>query len=83
EWTLRAMSPAIIVLVEATPAEIAGRRAKDATRQRDADDVALHQEVNRAFAAAGAVMVGATVAIIENRDGRVDAAVAQFRGLLA
>ena len=83
EWTLRAMSPAIIVLVEATPTEIAGRRAKDATRQRDADDVALHQEVNRAFAAAGAVMVGATVAIIENRDGRVDAAVAQFRGLLA
>ena len=83
EWTLRAMAPAIIVLVEATPAEIAGRRAKDATRQRDADDVALHQEVNRAFAAAGAVMVGATVAIIENRDGGVDVAVAQFRGLLA
>ena len=83
EWTLRAMVPTIIVLVEATPTEIAGRRAKDATRLRDADNVALHQEVNRAFAAAGAVMVGATVAIIENRDGRVDAAVAQFRGLLA
>ena len=83
EWTLRAMAPAIIVLVEATPAEIAGRRAKDATRQRDADNVALHQKVNRAFAAAGAVMVGATVAIIENHDGGVDTAVAQFRELLA
>ena len=83
EWTLRAMAPAIIVLVEATPVEIAGRRAKDATRQRDAGNVALHQEVNRAFAAAGAVMVGATVAIIENHDGGVDAAVAQFRELLA
>ena len=83
EWTLRAMAPAIIVLVEATPAEIAGRRAKDATRQRDAGNVALHQEVNRAFAAASAVMVGATVAIIENHDGGVDAAVAQFRELLA
>jgi len=83
EWTLRAMVPTIIVLVEATPTEIAGRRAKDATRLRDADNVALHQEVNRAFAAAGAVMVGATVAIIENHDGGVDAAVAQFRELLA
>ncbi|MDP6363313.1 MAG: adenylate kinase [Candidatus Poseidoniia archaeon] len=83
EWTLRAMAPAIIVLVEATPAEIAGRRARDASRQRDADDVALHQSVNRAFAAAGAVMVGATVAIVENHDGGVDAAVAQFRSLLA
>ena len=83
EWTLRAMAPAIIVLVEATPTEITSRRAKDATRQRDADDVALHQEVNRAFAATGAVMIGATVAIIENHDGEVDDAVAQFRSLLA
>ena len=48
-----------------------------------ADDVAAHQEVNRAFAAAGAVMVGATVAIIENHGGGVDAAVAQFRELPA
>ena len=77
------MAPAIIVLVEATPTEITSRRAKDATRQRAADDVALRQEVNRAFAAAGAVMIGATVAIIENHDGEVDDAVAQFRSLLA
>ena len=83
EWTLRAMSPTIIVLVEATPTEIAGRRAKDVTRQRDADDVAAHQEVNRAFAAAGAVMVGATVVVVENHNGRIDEAVAQFQGLLS
>jgi len=83
EWTLRAMSPTIIVLVEATPTEIAGRRAKDITRLRDADDVAAHQEVNRAFAAAGAVMVGATVVVVENHNGRIDEAVAQFQGLLS
>ena len=83
EWTLRAMSPTIIVLVEATPTEIAGRRAKDKTRQRDADDVAAHQEVNRAFAAAGAVMVGATVAVVENHNDRIDEAVAQFQDLLS
>ena len=83
EWTLRAMSPTIIVLVEATPTEIAGRRAKDITRLRDADDVAAHQEVNRAFAAAGAVMVGATVTVVENHNDRIDEAVAQFQGLLS
>ena len=77
------MSPTIIVLVEATPTEIAGRRAKDKTRQRDADDVAAHQEVNRAFAAAGAVMVGATVAVVENHNDRIDEAVAQFQDLLS
>ena len=83
EWTLRAMSPTIIVLVEATPTEIAGRRAKDITRLRDADDVAAHQEVNRAFAAAGAVMVGATIVVVENHNGRIDEAVAQFQSLLS
>lgn len=82
EWTLRAMSPDVIVLVEANPEEINGRRAKDALRQRDADDVGLHQTMNRAFTAADAVMTGATVAVVWNHDNRVDEAVAQFRRVL-
>ena len=82
EWTARALNPDIIVLVEATPDEIAGRRSKDATRARDSDNIGLHQSVNREYAAVAAVMTGATVAIVENHDNQVDVAVEQFRKVL-
>jgi adenylate kinase len=79
-WVLETLSPDAIVLVEADPEEIAGRRSKDATRVRDADTpqaIALHQQLNRAFAAAYATLTGAVVAIVENHDGRVEEAVEQ------
>ena len=82
EWTARALNPDVIVLVEATPDEIAGRRAKDASRARDSDDIGLHQNVNREYAATAAVMTGATVAIVENHDNQIDVAVGQFRKIL-
>ena len=82
EWTVRALNPDIIVLVEATPEEIEGRRNKDATRVRDKDDIALHQSVNREYAATAAVITGSTVAIVENHDNQVDVAVEQFRKIL-
>jgi len=82
EWTVRALNPDIIVLVEATPDEIAGRRNKDASRARDSDDIGLHQSVNREYAATAAVMTGATVSIVENHDDQVDIAVEQFRKIL-
>ena len=82
EWTVRALNPDIIVLVEATPDEITGRRNKDASRARDNDDIGLHQSVNRKYAATAAVMTGATVSIVENHDNQVDIAVEQFRKVL-
>ncbi len=82
EWTVRALNPDIIVLVEATPDEIEGRRNKDATRVRDKDDIGLHQSVNREYAATAAVITGSTVAIVENHDNQVDDAVEQFRKIL-
>jgi len=82
EWTARALNPDVIVLVEATPDEIAGRRSKDASRARDSDDIDLHQNVNREYAATAAVMTGATVSIVENHDNQVDIAVEQFRRIL-
>ena len=75
-WVAQALKPKQIVLVEATPQEIVGRRNNDATRARDADspeDIARHQEMNRAAAMTVATLTGATVAIIHNRDGAVDA----------
>jgi adenylate kinase len=82
EWTARTLNPDVIVLVEATPDEIAGRRSKDTSRARDGDDIDLHQNVNREYAATAAVMTGATVSIIENHDNRIDVAVEQFRKIL-
>ena len=82
EWTVRALNPNIIVLVEATPEEIEGRRSKDSSRIRDNDDIRLHQSVNREYAAVAAVMTGATVAIVKNHDNQIDIAVEQFRKIL-
>ena len=55
EWVLRELKPTSIVLVEADPGEIYGRRARDTTRNRDPDSkeqIAEHQFMNRAAAMA-------------------------------
>lgn len=80
-WVLESLMPSAIVLVEANAEEISGRRAKDATRKRDADApeaIAAHQAMNRSFAAAYATLTGATVAVVENHDGKLDDAIAQI-----
>lgn len=82
EWTIRALNPIIIILVEATPREIAERRSEDPSRLRDIDDIEMHQKVNRDYAITAASMVGATVSIVENHDNEVEIAVEQFRKVL-
>jgi adenylate kinase len=80
---LEELRPSTIVLVEADDAEIAQRRAKDATRKRDEDSIAAiaeHQEYNRRFAAAYATLTGATVHTVRNADGKVEQA---MRDILA
>src|ERR1051326_4658002 len=80
-WVLEALQPSTIVLVEADPREIAGRRAKDATRQRDEDSIeaiAEHQEYTRRFAAASATPTGAAVHTVHNHDGRLEQAIREI-----
>lgn len=80
-WVLEKLKPSAIVLVEADPAEIQGRRESDATRIRDADSIeaiAEHQEQNRRFAAAYSTLTGATVHTVYNHDGKVDDAIQQI-----
>jgi adenylate kinase len=80
-WVLEALKPSTIVLVEADPKEIHGRRSKDSTRARDADSepmIQRHQELNRAAAMAYATLTGATVAIVYNHDGKVEDAIQQI-----
>ena len=85
EWVARRLDPSVIVLVESDPIEISSRRADDATRVRDedsADNIAMHQEMNRNAASAVAFLSGATVAIIENRQGEAETAAKQLARLL-
>jgi adenylate kinase len=85
EGVLKKLKPNAIILVEASPAEIAGRRNRDKTRTRDAESVegiALHQDTNRNIAAAYSVFTGATVKVIQNPDNGVDAAGKEMAGVL-
>ena len=80
EWVLIKLKPTAIVLVEADPKEIFDRRAKDATRNRDPDSIeqiAEHQQMNRAAAMSYATLTGATVKIVFNHDNGIDEAVKQ------
>ena len=80
EWVLKKLKPTAIVVVEADPDEIFNRRAKDATRNRDPDSeeqIAEHQQVNRAAAMSYATLTGATVKIVFNHDDAIDEAVKQ------
>ncbi|HEU12862.1 MAG: adenylate kinase [Thermoplasmata archaeon] len=85
EWVLRALRPSMLVLVEANPSSIVGRRRKDSTRYRDSDteaDIEMHQEMNRFFAASCATLTGATVVIIRNEEGKVNEAVEVLLGMI-
>ncbi len=81
EWVIRAIKPKTIVLVEADPESIAMRRSDDPTRERDAqavEEIDTHQQMCRAAAVAAATLTGATVRIIKNRQGQVEAAATQL-----
>lgn len=85
EWVVKKLNPTAIVLVEADPKEIYNRRAKDKTRNRDPDTVeqiAEHQQINRAAAMAYAALTGSTVKIVFNHDDALDEAVKQASPVL-
>ena len=78
EWVIKKLNPTALVVVEADSEEIYNRRAKDATRNRDPDseeEIAEHQQINRAIAMAYAALTGATVKIVFNHDNAIDDAV--------
>ncbi len=85
EWVLREIRPSVLVLIEAHPDDIYSRRNRDNTRLRDmetADDIRVHQDLNRSFASACAVLSGATVVIVKNEEGKVDKAVEDLVGMI-
>lgn len=85
EWVVRPIQPKTVVLVEADPEKIAGRRTSDETRTRDAqltEEIDTHQRMCRGAAVAVGTLTGATVRIIKNREGKVEEAAAELKETL-
>ena len=85
EWVIKKLNPTAIVVVEADPEEIYNRRANDPTRSRDPDSkeqIAEHQQINRAAAMAYAALSGSTVKIVFNHDNAIDDAVKEAAPVL-
>ena len=85
KWVLDAMKPEMIVVIEASAAEIFERRKRDATRKRDfegIEDIEEHLKVNRYTAFACSIYTGATVLILKNNEGELEKAVDRFMGAL-
>jgi len=69
---LQKLNPCLLVLIEADPEQIAGRRRTDTDRKREAallNDIRFDLEWSRATAAASAIATGAPVKVIRNDPG--------------
>jgi adenylate kinase len=71
-----------LVLITADVEEVLKRRAEDPSRKRDADDIALHDSMNRSFLATYSAATGAPAVVIFNRQGKLEDAVAQLQNVL-
>ncbi|MEE8401805.1 MAG: adenylate kinase [Candidatus Hydrothermarchaeaceae archaeon] len=84
-WVIEELKPSQIILVEADSKDIAGRRARDTTRERDEEarsEIDEHQMINKATAMSYAVYSGATVKVVKNNDGGLDLAVEELASVL-
>ncbi|UCH04389.1 MAG: adenylate kinase [Candidatus Thorarchaeota archaeon] len=85
EWVSKTLQPKTVVLVEADPEKIAGRRSSDETRTRDeqrVDEIDTHQRMCRAAAVSVGTITGATVRVIKNREGKVEEAASELASTL-
>ena len=85
-WALESLEPESIVLIEAEPEEVVARRTSDVSRRRDEEllaEVVEHQQLNRAIAMAYAALVGATVKIVKNSNGKLSEAIKDMMNALS
>jgi adenylate kinase len=83
---LTKLQPNAIVLIETDPRDILSRRDKDSDiRKRDSEtleDMQLHQTMNRMAAMSYAVFAGATVKIIQNKQGELTSAAKEIAAII-
>jgi len=76
KWTIENLEPSKIIIIDAKAQDIVKRAETDSKgRKRDTkssvEDVEEYREVAREMAASGAVLTGAYLQIIENKEGKV------------
>lgn len=77
QWTVQNLEPEHLIILDAEPEEIYSRSTDDEGRSREHEDVEgveTYREVAREMAAAGSVLTGAYLKIIENKSGRAQQA---------
>jgi adenylate kinase len=82
---VRAMKPTHLVLVEATPEEIARRRSTDSTRYRDAvtlESLTEELALARSFLAVSSTLTGAPISIVRNPEGKQEEVTQGLAGML-
>ncbi|NPA47597.1 MAG: adenylate kinase [Thermococci archaeon] len=83
---IETIRPDFIVIIEATPSEILGRRLRDLKRDRDVEteeQIQRHQDLNRAAAITYAMHSDALIKVIENHEDKgLDEAVAELVEIL-
>ncbi|RLF80010.1 adenylate kinase [Thermococci archaeon] len=70
---IEVINPRFVVIIEATPNEILGRRLRDLKRDRDVEteeQIQRHQDLNRAAAISYAMHSNALIKIIENHEDK-------------
>lgn len=82
---VRAMKPTHLVLVEASPRDIAGRRSADTTRYRDAvtiEGLAEELQLARGFLTVTSTVTGAPVMMVTNAEGKQAETIQKVVGML-
>lgn len=71
----RVLKPTHLILVEASPEEVAARRAKDAARARDkviVEELEKETQLGRTYLSAVSTLTGAPMLIVRNEEGKAD-----------
>ncbi len=83
---IETIRPNFVVIIEATPSEILGRRLRDLKRDRDVEteeQIERHQDLNRAAAISYAMHSDALIKVIENHEDKgLEEAVNELVGVL-
>jgi adenylate kinase len=77
KWTVENLEPEKIIMLTASPKAIWRRTQEDNSRDREHEEVEQideYQQVAREMASTGAVLTGAYLKTIENKDGKAEAA---------
>lgn len=86
KWSIEELDPEKIIMLTADAEAIWSRTQEDESRDREheeVDQIREYQEVAREMAATGAVLTGAYLTVIENKENQAEAAAEELVEVLA